>query len=357
MNSLENAATSERKTVTIHDVAQRAGISKSTVSRALTGEGKVSAQAREAVFKAAADLGFEPNLNAQMMGRGGGSETIGLFFLNLDLGVGTLKVQVIQHLLGVKGYTVPIHAYGYREIGVALQPEELLRGLLRQSPRAVICNVGNIKNQALEREITRYVNQGGIAVCYDWECLDVADCVIFDREDNSYQAARHLLDLGHRDIGFCSQRGPLSPRWRGVQRALEERGLVMREECAFVPSNYMEFEPGAIELAAQFLALKQRPTGICIVNDHTASAFTSEVMRAGVRVPEDLSIVGHDDSCIARCAPVPLTTVSHPVNAIAEAVVELLDSRVKGTYHGPPRHLTVRGQLVERQSTTAPRLH
>ena len=355
MTSHELPPPASRRATTIHDVALRAGVSKSTASRALTGEGKISVQSKEAVLQAAAELGFEPNLNAQRLVRGKGNDTIGLFSPELGLGVVTLKLQAIQHLLGTKGYVVPIHAYGYRNVGLALQPEELLRGLLRDCPRAVVCNTGNTSLSAIGDELERYVSQGGIAVCYDWQASDIADSVVFDREDNSYQAARHLLELGHRDIGFCSHRGPLNPRWQGFERALGEYGLKLREEWAFVPGHYMEFEQGAIELAEQFLALTERPTGICIVNDHTAAAFTSEVMRAGVRVPEDLSIVGHDDAHIARCAQVPLTTVSHPISSIAGAVVEMLESRINGHYNGPARHTTLRGELVVRQSSAPPR--
>ena len=339
---------------TIWDVAQRAGISKSTVSRALAGEAKVSPSAREAALKAARELGFEPNPNAQRLVRGESNPTIGLFSPDLDLGVGTRKMQAIQHLLGSKGYVVPVHAYGYRESGVLLKPEELLRGLLRDCPRAVVCNTGNAPGEAMQQELLRYRASGGVAVCYDWQPLDGADSVVFDREDNSYQAVRHLLDLGHREIGFYCARGPLSPRWRGAMRAFEEAGLTLRPEWSFVPKHYIEFEEGAIELAAQFLALQSRPTAMCIVNDHAAAAFCSEVMRAGVRVPEELSVIGHDDACIARCAPVPLSTVSHPIAPLAGAVVEMLESRLRGDYTGAPRTQILRGELVVRQSTAPP---
>lgn len=355
--TLEPANCARQKPTTIWDVAARAGVSKSTASRALMGQSNISDGARDAVLLAAQDLGFEPNRNAQNLRSGQGNATIGLFSPILDLGVGTRKMQAIQHLLGTKGYVVPIHAYVYRQIGAPLAPEELLRGLLRDCPRAVVCNTADASLPAICHELERYAAQGGVAVCYDWEPLAVADSVIFDREDNSYRAVRHLIELGHRDIGFYSARGPLSPRWCGAQRALQEVGLSLPREWSFVPPNVMEFEEGAVELAAQFLALRERPTAMCIVNDHAAAAFTSEVMRAGVRVPDDLSIVGHDDAFIARCAPVPLTTVSHPIDALAEAVVEMLESRLKGQYTGPPRQQFVRGQLIERQSTAPPKAH
>jgi DNA-binding LacI/PurR family transcriptional regulator len=101
------------------------------------------------------------------------------------------------------------------------------------------------------------------------------------------------------------------------------------------------------------MALEQRPSAMCIVNDHAASAFVNEVQRSGLTVPRDLSIVSHDDSPVARYSVVPLTTVSHPVEAIARNVVNLLCSRLEGLYDGVPRRVIIKGQLMVRDSAVA----
>ena len=88
----------------------------------------------------------------------------------------------------------------------------------------------------------------------------------------------------------------MQARLRGFRRALAEVGLPMREEWFFQNPTY---ERGGAEMARRFLAMRDRPTALCIVNDYVALAFVVEVMRAGLRVPEDVSVVSHDDQPIA----------------------------------------------------------
>ena len=93
---------------------------------------------------------------------------------------------------------------------------------------------------------------------------------------------------------------------------------------------------------------------MCIINDVTASTFVTQLHRAGVRVPQDVSVVGYDDTPAARYALVPLTTVSHPVKGIANPIVEMLLSRLDASYDGAARCLEVKGELVVRESTAPP---
>jgi DNA-binding LacI/PurR family transcriptional regulator len=99
--------------------------------------------------------------------------------------------------------------------------------------------------------------------------------------------------------------------------------------------------------------MTDRPTGLCIVNDYVAFAFMVDVMRAGWRVPEQISIIGHDNRDIASRCPVPLTSVTQPITQITEAVVRMLRERLNG-FEGAARRLVVRGELVERDSIAPP---
>ena len=127
----------------------------------------------------------------------------------------------------------------------------------------------------------------------------------------------------------------------------------MRDEWFFRNSNY---ERGGAEMAARFLRMEERPTALCIVNDYAALAFTVEIMAAGLRVPEDVSLVSHDNQPIARYSPVPLTSMTHPADRIADAVVELLLERLEGRVPAgaPPRTVKLGGELVERASVSPP---
>lgn len=350
-----------KKRVTIGDVARAAGISKSTASRALNSKGSMTPQTRAAVCGIAQRMGFEANANAQRLANGHGDNTIGFFSPVLDLGVGTRKMQDIQRLLGERGYIVPIHAFGYRQPYAQINQARLLSDLRRQRPRALVCNNSNLRDPAARAELLRYCDEGGLAVCYDWP-LDVpCDRVVFDREDATYQATRHLLELGHRRLGFFinatyGAEGPdgTEPHRAGFLRALREWEVEPREEWMFPSTMFMQAEKGGVELAAQFIALRERPTGMSIVSDAAALTFMGEVGRAGLRVPGDVSVVGHDNTVMARHGPCLLSSVSHPVLPIARRVVEMLDSRLSGRYDGAPRRNVLQGELIVRDSTAPP---
>jgi DNA-binding LacI/PurR family transcriptional regulator len=112
---------------------------------------------------------------------------------------------------------------------------------------------------------------------------------------------------------------------------------------------------GGAELAKQFLALKERPTGMCVVNDYVALAFMAELIKVGVRIPQELSIIGHDNQPIAIYCPVPLTSATQPVDKIVDSVVDLLIERLEGGT-APPRTVVITGDIVVRDSVAPPAL-
>jgi DNA-binding LacI/PurR family transcriptional regulator len=166
------------------------------------------------------------------------------------------------------------------------------------------------------------------------------------------------LEQGHRKIGLGMShlREPVSPtdpqahRLRGFQRALEEFGVAFRPDWLFHTSTY---ERGGAELARQFLALSDRPTALAIVNDYMAMALMTELTQAGIRLPDELIIIGHDNQAIAAYCPVPLTTMTQPTEQIAGAVVAQLKQRLE-LREAPSASVPVESVLVERQSV-APR--
>jgi DNA-binding LacI/PurR family transcriptional regulator len=277
---------------------------------------------------------------------------IGLFTLDLDLSVGTRKIKAIRRLLTQRSFDVSIHSSSYLHTDKAQMAVREMRLLCHQRPRAIICNTSDLSTDVLE-VLSNYLAGGGIVVCYD-RVVDIdCDQIVFDREDNTYRAAKHLLELGHRELGLFevgSQK--LYPvRLQGFTRALAEFALTPREEWFLGIGGTEEFEDRGAQMAAHFLSLSQKPTAVCIVNDYAAVGFIAELQRAGLRVPQDVSVVGHDDRPIARYCSVPLTSVSHPVEEIAQSVVDLLMERLDGGSQTPARTKTIQSELVVREST------
>ncbi|BCM93759.1 HTH-type transcriptional regulator DegA [Abditibacteriota bacterium] len=355
MSKIMVGTAKKSSTVTMADVAREAGVTKMTVSFALNGTGRVSQEMRQTVMEAAQRLGYEPNPHAQSLSNGRAHNTIGLFSLWLDFGVGTQKIQLIQSILNGRGFDVPIFGIGLHNSNDEEVQVAALASIRRQKPRALACFTQRLHPKAL-LELRRYQEEGGILVAYDYPVDLHCDAVLFDREDNTYQATKHLLELGHRHIGL-GDHGKVphsSPRLHGFRRALAEFGVPFRDDWLLEGHNSRDYAEGGNVLAESYLKLAERPSALCIINDYAALVLMAELERAGVSCPRDISMVGHDDHALSRRSLVPLSTVSHPSEAIAYHVTQFLLSRLSGEYEGPPRQITVRGELIPRQSTASP---
>lgn len=357
MTTLNSAPRS--KPPTIQDVATSLGMHKSSVSLALSGKGNIAAATRRKVFEAAREMGYEPNPLAQRLAMGVGTNLVALCGGLLDVGLTTEKILLIQKALANQALETPIYTFAAAVGPQGISQAAQTRQVCRQQPRAIVCATPMLDADVFE-ELEAYQREGGIVVTYDLAAALQCDQVIFDREDNAYQAARHLITHGHRHIGIGvsnphhwsleDAHSPLSARLRGFRRALEEADLPVRDEWIFLNETY---ESGGLEMAERWLQMSPRPSGLCIVNDYVALAFMTAVMRAGVRVPQDVSLVGHDNQRVAALCPVPLTSVTQPAETIAQNVAAMLLERINGD-SSPPRTTIIKGSLVERQSVGAP---
>jgi DNA-binding LacI/PurR family transcriptional regulator len=337
------------KKVTLRDVAERAGIDKATASRALSGKGSSAPKTRELVLRAAQELGFQPDLYAQRLANGRSNKDVALF-ADHDLGVSTQLMWALKHGLAERNYDVESHATPQYLPHVLERQLALVNKVRRQRPAAIIARSAFLP-EVLD-ELRHYVDEGGVLVSYGSPIPIPCDQVLFDTSKRALLATRHLLQLGHRDIGFCFHNRVVDlgdAMYDGFSCALEEYGVPVREKWLFGGGEY---EIGGARLAAAYLDWKEKPTGLCIVNDDSASAFVNVLAQNGVRVPHDVSVVGFDDTPAARYAFVPLTSVSFPGKEIADHIVDMTVSRLKG-FQGAPRQVEVYSQLAQRQSCTS----
>ncbi len=338
------------KAVTLEMVAKSVGITKTAASYALSGKNEVSEATRARVLQAARELGYRPNPHAQRLSSGLCKGMVGIYSSLLDLGVATLFVSELHNHLQNQGCEAPIYTYGHYR-GVEGDYRQLLNALCRQRPEGIICNGATQNGKPLETDILEeYQSIGGTVVCVH-SSLPGLECdhVIFDRDENTYQAAKVLLEAGHRDIGFCTYgvRNDDEPRRSGFLRALAEYNITPQDQWFFEAE---ERETGGVLLAEQFLGLEKRPTGLCIVNDTQAATFVHQLSRAGMSVPDDVSVVSLDGLPAAEYGLVRLTSVSHPFREMAATATEWMKERLHKTYTGEPRKIAYAGEVIERES-------
>lgn len=352
---------------TIEDVAQALGISIATVSRAFTGNGRISPATRDRVLETARQMGFKANPFAQRLAGGQMDRVVPIFSLYLDLGVSTMKLQAIQSSFREVHIDAPLHAYGNFDPYHPVGQTTLMEKLRRHHPPAVVVHPSGLTPPTLD-ELRRYQDAGGVVVSYDEPCDLECDKVLYDWEDSYLKALRHLKELGHSAIGWyhpgpvgqvaqidesCRALGEAEgcdswlPHFRA---AMQQCGLALRQEWLWSGSGG---EPGGAQLAEIFHALPERPTALCIIGDYAAAGFIGRLWQMGLHVPDEVSVIGHDDLPIAPWFPVPITTMTSGVPQIASAVVELTMSRIDGSYSGTAREVRINSELAQRQSAAA----
>jgi GntR family transcriptional regulator of arabinose operon len=220
------------------------------------------------------------------------------------------------------------------------------------------------------RRLFQLANQGSISLVLMDRTLEglAFDFVTSDNYAGGYAATEHLVGLGHRRIVFLSrpmlQLLPVAERLRGYQDAMQDAGLTPLEPwlagvagqemvAGDALRTYRDASSQEIREIARYLEEPQRPTAIFAINDLTAMHALRAASLMGMRVPDDLSVVGFDDMNIVANLEVPLTTVAQDTLRIGSRAAELLIERIEG-YDGPPRKEVVPIQLRVRASTAPP---
>ena len=340
---------------TLLDVAQKAGVSKTTAATICRGNGDLYAPAtRAAVLQAARELGYAPNPHAQKLARGRANNAVAIFTPSLDMATTVPRVQHIQNLLEQRGFTAQLWARPY-ESRLESGNVELLRSIRLEKPRALIINAGWHFGGADNDEVRRFQDEGGHVVLmahnepFDLSC----DQVVFDGANVLGLGLRHLVELGHRDIGMAGHNFESDGSARAAMvRLMDKIGLELRPEWILAAPKHFNEAAGLLG-AQRFLELKNRPTAVIANEDSVATSFLNTLWRAGVRVPDELSLFCTRDSPRCQHAIVPLSAVSDSSIQQAQRVAELLLERLDGL-QSPPRIEWVRGDFIGRDSSAKP---
>jgi len=337
--------------VTIEDVARRAGVSVSTVSRVLNRKGRISQQTRQRVFDIARELEY-PVGPAQTASRRR-TNTIGIMFnrrlrsLLSDPFYGLVMVGV-EESLRQDGYQVFFSTLGEHDDDIAA-----IQGFAsgRRADGLILagCDV--------EREyIDRIMSLGIPLVLVDNNIVSPkVPCVMTDNTAGAREAVEHLIDLGHNDIAFVS--GPLThsslfERYQGYRQAMEAHGLPVRQELSVIYEDVSSFSvDGGFEAATRLMNRSRRPTAIFAANDPLALGAMKAALSLGLTIPRDLSIVGFDDVEAAAHTSPPLTTVRVDKTDLGRHAARLLSELIDGGSDYAPYKIVVCTELIVRGST------
>ena len=329
---------------TIRDVARQAGVSTATVSRVLSGATRhVRPETRERVQRAAADLRFHPNQQASAL-RAGRTYVVALILSDIANPFWPAFARGVQRVARLEGYQVVL-ANSDWERDIELEYLAMAR---RARFDGIIINPGELTNADLVQTGIPAVITGAGTEYADF------DVISSDIAPARQEALRHLVELGHRKIGFVGlqSRHLLGRRWLAeFQEALATAGLAARPEYLTEASYLQE---GGRSGAAALLGLPDPPTAILTGNDQQAIGVLTEARARGLAVPHDLSIIGTDDIEAAAVTTPPLTTLHVDRHALGESAMRMLIDRIERRGPAIARHRLAPCALVIRGSTAPP---
>jgi LacI family transcriptional regulator, galactose operon repressor len=333
-----------RRRPTINDIARLAGVSKKTVSRVINASPFVRADTRERIEAVIAELGYAPDPQARGLAYGR-AFLIGLVYDNPNPQyVVNMQLGLLDGMRG-SGFELVVHPCD-RNSPTFLQ--DLCAFVERQRLFGVVLTPSVSEDERAARLMAEigcgYVRVASVSLDNPEHMIETRDRL------GGREAARHLADLGHTRIAFVS--GPASfrsshERRSGFEEALAERGLSLAKTYA-VEGAYT-YDSG-IEKGRQLLQMSPPPTAIFAGNDEMAAGVLQAARQLGVRVPEELSLVGFDDFQIASRLWPTLTTVRTPTREIGRLAVERLMG-MEDDGRDPKSRLP---SLVVRESTAPP---
>ena len=331
-----------REHPTILDVAERAGVSKSLVSLVLRGSPRVSEEKRAAVLRAADELRYRPNAVARSLVNKR-SFLIGVMLSDLHNPFFVEVVDGIEQEALAAQYRALFNTGGRTAEGESVAIETLLQlrtdGIILASPVLP------------SREILLAAATTHVVLVARPSRWPEVDSVANDDRAGARMAVEHLRDLGHRLIAHIDggKGAGASARRAGYKDAMRRHSL--DAESLVVPGAYTE--EGGAEGVAQLLSGPTRPTAIFAANDLAAIGALHTLERRGLKVPDDVSLVGYDNTSLAALGHINLTTIDQPRREMGAMAVKLLLDRLDES-GGRARHVLVQPQLVVRGTTAQP---
>lgn len=330
--------------VSISDVAQRAGVSQGTVSHVMNGNARagIAIATQERVRKAAMELGYQPNRMARMLGRGR-TDTLGLFISQLHNPFFIQIMEAAERLALESGYHVLIDAAPTdRDLA---HHKARLRGwpmdgvLMHAEPHQSIATYLGAQAENLP-----VVYMGG------QPRQDLSDTVFFDVHDGARTAMQYLIERGYRKIAYVFPYQWIidkarEPRYRAYLEVCGEVGI----EPRLIRMEKQEESRHAGLLAGMTIAeipVTDRPDALLCFNDVVAEGVLFGLRRKGLRVPEDMAIVGFDGREDSQALDVPLTTVRMDVEELCREALQALLRRIKEGQSASPQIVKISTRLL-----------
>jgi LacI family transcriptional regulator len=332
-------------TATLYDVARGAGVSAMTVSRVINGSAHVSDSTREKVMKVIDQLNYQVNMAARAARVG--TLRVGLLYSNPS------AAFLSAFLVGAMGQCSQGGAQLLLEhCGDLRSQRKAIDKLLAEGADGILVPPPLCDSKAALKHL-REMGVPVVAVATGRPSPEVS-AVRIDDYDGAYTMTRHLIALGHKDIGFIKgdpEHTPAQLRYQAFLDAMREAGLAVPAER--IAQGMFTYRSGLVA-ARELLGHASRPSAVFASNDDMAAAVVAVAHGMHLHLPDELAICGFDDTPVATTVWPELTTIHQPIGDMARSAVDLIIEHIRARRSGhahPPEHRLMPYTLVQRDST------
>jgi LacI family transcriptional regulator, purine nucleotide synthesis repressor len=324
---------------TIYDVAKEAGVSIATVSKVINGNGRISEKTIQKVKGVMKELNYQPSTIASAL-TSKRTHILGVIVPNIANPFFGEVTRIIEKYAHENGYTTMVCST-YNDIAREIHNIQLF---LRQQVDGMIIATEQIDNEELNR-----LNSRGIPIVKFSALSDSTKMLGISTENfvGGQLAANYLFSNGHRNIWIVGEQNRYSEQQRiaGFRSFFAEKGFPIREDCIFHSDT--EYEE-AIEMAKRILKQPNLPTAMFVTTDFVALVIMNIAKQLGIQIPEDLSIIGFDNTIYAQLNYPQLTTVAQSVNKMGKHAVTSLIEMIEGIKTAPYDVAYFKPQIIER---------
>ena len=326
---------------TLKDVAKLAGVSTATVSHVINGTRFVSDSLQDKVKSAMKELDYQPNMMARAL-KVGFQKTIGVIVPDCTNPFFSEIARALDRYCFSKGYNIIL----CNTDNNIEQQSSYTKMLISKHIEGVII----ISSDNTDDDLSKFLkNSIPVVIADRIGKHNNVDSVIVDNEKGGYEATKYLINQGFTKIGCIS--GPSfisssSQRVVGYKKALEEAGILVREDYISIGDFHFA---GGIAAADKFFSLSDRPEAVFATNDLMALGFINASRNKGFEIPNDISVVGYDNIELSKFMTPKLTTVSQPLEQLAQIATDLLLDKITNQTVGA-QLIKLDPQLIERES-------
>ncbi len=334
-----------KKQVTIKDIAQQLGLSVSTVSRALKDHPDISVKTRAAVKQLANILGYKPNRIALNL-KNSKTNTIGLIIPMIEHNFFSSVVNGIEEVAYNNDYYVMMFQSNESYMREVLNTQTLATNRVD----GVLASISKeTKDLSHFKQLTEYEIP---LVFFDRVVEDLhADTIVSDDFEGAYAAVTHLIERGCKKIALFTSPRHLNisqKRHEGYKKALTDHGIDYDPDLVYACDTFED----AIKISKSILKKIDKPDGIFAVNDATALGIIKIAKKIGVKIPEELKIVGYENAKSSQMCEPELTTIDQFGFEIGRRAMTLLLERINAdNYNYKPKNITITPKLIIRETT------